>query len=394
MTKNTSVILQPEYVEHFQCDGTKCNAKCCKNWRITIDINTYRKYQRIKNHSIRNKILSSMEPDSIKAGYVQIKLNSEGACPLICSDSLCYIQRNLGADALSNTCSLYPRIVRHIGDCQLRTLSMTCPVAAEAALFSEHGMDIKNLLSGNEDALWKFALKSKNCKIDADTNLAANVILGSLSILQNTYYTFEQRMVVLGLFLDKADELKALPNSAEAIFETALFYNGDEFATQVQEIFANWTFYPTAHGQLLEGILASLQDKTKISNIFLLIRQVHDYTKNYPDFHSLTQNTFGTAIDKYWQQEFICRGFPFCMEGSFLHNYFAYIIAYKIWEMCLYHYCCKSEGQISRNEFLNLVTRYSENLNHLGNFIHYLVQYTAPFEKEPIKLMQVLLRLK
>ena len=82
------------------------------------------------------------------------------------------------------------------------------------------------------------------------------------------------------------------------------------------------------------------------------------------------------------------------MEGSFLHNYFAYIIAYKIWEMCLYHYCYKSEGQISRNEFLNLVTRYSENLNHLGNFIHYLVQYTAPFEKEPIKLMQVLLRLK
>ena len=89
MAKNTSVILQPEYVEHFQCDGTKCNAKCCKNWRITIDINTYRKYQRIKNHSIRNKILSSMEPDGIKAGCVQIKLNSEGACPLICSDSLC-----------------------------------------------------------------------------------------------------------------------------------------------------------------------------------------------------------------------------------------------------------------------------------------------------------------
>ena len=44
------IILQPKYVADFKCDGSKCNAKCCRsNWRIEIDVDTYKKYQRIKN---------------------------------------------------------------------------------------------------------------------------------------------------------------------------------------------------------------------------------------------------------------------------------------------------------------------------------------------------------
>ena len=94
--------------------------------------------------------------------------------------------------------------------------------------------------------------------------MAANVILGSLSILQNTCYTLEKRMVILGFFLDKADEMKSSQNSAEAISELALFYNSDDFKRQIQEIFDNWIFYPTAHGQLLTGILTWLVSKITI----------------------------------------------------------------------------------------------------------------------------------
>ena len=394
MNKTTSVILQPEYVEHFQCDGNKCNAKCCKKWRIDIDIDTYKKYQRIKNPIIRNKIISSMEPNSVCAGTMKIKLNSDKACSLICEDNLCYIQRNLGADALSDVCQYYPRGVRYIGDCQVRILSMTCPVAAEEALFSAHGMDIKNILPGKESNPWKIALQSKKLVDKIDTKMAANVILGSLSILQNTCYTLEKRMVILGFFLDKADEMKSSQNSAEAISELALFYNSDDFKRQIQEIFDNWIFYPTAHGQLLTGILTFFTRKKIFPEISSLIKQAQDYENIYPDFSKLTQKVFGEALDRYWQQEFLFHGFPFCMEGSFMHNYFAYLIGYKIWEMCLYDFFSAYDGMISRNDILYLVTKYSEVFDHMRSFVGYLVKYTAPFEEEPIKLMQVLLCLK
>ena len=105
------------------------------------------------------------------------------------------------------------------------------------------------------------SITEKKLVDNIDTKVDANVILGSLSILQNTCYTLEKRMVLLGFFLDKADELKSLPHSAEAVSELALFYNSDAFKRQIQELFDNWIFYPTAHGQLLTGILTFLQEK-------------------------------------------------------------------------------------------------------------------------------------
>lgn len=395
MKNKKNIILQPEYVKTFQCDGNKCNAKCCKDgWRIDIDIETYKKYQRIKNPVIRKKILSIFEPNMGYVGAMQIKLNQDGACPMVGADNLCYIHRNLGADMLSLTCQVYPRIVIYIGDCQLRTLSMTCPVAAEMALFSEHGMNIENVMFENESDAWKMASRYDKLVENIDAVLAANVILGSLSILQNTCYTLEQRMIILGFFLDKADELKLLPNGAEAIADLAVFYSSDEFKVQMQDIFADWVFYPAAHGQLLTGILNFLQEKGIFSDVSMLMKQALEYGGKYSDYSRQIQGIFGTAIDRYWQQEFILRGFPFRLKGSFLHNYFSCLLAYKVWEMCIYSYCDICDGQITKNDFLNLVTIYSKKLDHMKNFAGYLVKYTAPFEAEPIKLMQVLLRLE
>ena len=58
MNDNT-IILQPRYVADFQCDGSKCNAKCCGNkWRIGIDADTYKKYQRMQR---KDKDLETVE---------------------------------------------------------------------------------------------------------------------------------------------------------------------------------------------------------------------------------------------------------------------------------------------------------------------------------------------
>ena len=78
------IILQPKYVADFQCDGSKCNAKCCGNkWRIGIDVDTYKKYQRIKN-------------------------------PALCYAKIICAMFNV----IYNTCKGYPRIAKNIGKYQ------------------------------------------------------------------------------------------------------------------------------------------------------------------------------------------------------------------------------------------------------------------------------------
>mgnify|MGYP004421668127 CR=1 FL=1 len=102
-------IYQFKYVDRFKCDGNICNAQCCgANWTIYIDHAAYKKIHWIKNQSVRNKILSSITKTADGKNYC-IKLDKNGKCPLVCKDNLCYIQRNLGADALSTTCQIYPR---------------------------------------------------------------------------------------------------------------------------------------------------------------------------------------------------------------------------------------------------------------------------------------------
>ena len=191
MSNKNIIILQPKYVADFQCDGSKCNAKCCRNsWRIDIDMETYKKYQRIKNPAMRKHILSSIQPSTVKTGF-QIKFNEEGACPLLCEDNLCYIQHNLGEEGLSETCCSYPRRVQNIGEYQIRLLSMTCPVAAEKAVYSKDGMVINQFVGNSVSRAWKLATEAEKVKKSSDVLQAINIIMGGLIILQNIAYNFE-----------------------------------------------------------------------------------------------------------------------------------------------------------------------------------------------------------
>ena len=145
---------------------------------------------------------------------------------LLCEDNLCYIQRNLGEDVLSNTCKGYPRSVKNIGKYQFRLLTMTCPVAAEKALFSSDSMNIQQVDIEKDTAAWKLVANLGENVNMADEMVAIHIIMGGLSILQNVSYTFEQRLVLLGLFLDRGEDCQ---QDVETVAGLIDYYNSGEF---------------------------------------------------------------------------------------------------------------------------------------------------------------------
>ena len=387
---NQSIILQPKYVGDFQCDGSKCNAKCCKNsWRIDIDMEAYKKYQRIKNPSMRKKILASMQPSTRQAGF-EIKFNEEGVCPLLCDDNLCYIQKNMGVGALSTTCKVYPRNAIHIGDYQFRTLSMTCPVAAEAALFSDNAMELQQVVGIEDTEAWQLETKyGKSKNVDKDL-LAVHIVMGGLSILQNTAYSFEQRLVLLGLFIDRVEDIQ---QDVDAVAELIDYYNSDVFQQEILGLWENWQHYPTAHRQLLVGIVKVLQQKKKITSIdpFMSIL-TDDYDKLYQDKYNAIQEHIGKVLDRYWQHEWLYHAFPYAFNGSLMHNYFAYLITFEFCKMIIYS-SYKLDKPWNEKDILDTLDILSYLFDHKIGIMEILVKETAVFEQEPLKLMQVLLRL-
>ena len=390
LMSNQSIILQPKYVGNFQCDGSKCNAKCCGKWRIDIDMETYKKYQRIKNPAMRKKILSSIQPSTIQTGF-QIELNNKGVCPLLCEDNLCYIQRNMGEGALSQTCKVYPRMVQQIGNYQFRMLAMTCPVAAEYALLSPNAMELQQISCEEDTSAWKLMAKNCNMKNVPNDLAAVHIMMGGLAILQNTSYTFEQRLVLLGLFLDRVEDCQ---QDVEAVSGLIEYYNSDVFQQEISNLWENWQYYPVAHHQFMNGIITVLKQEKE-----LLISSEHwqvmnDYYNNvYEERQHLVQERLGSVLERYWQHEWLFHAYPYSFSGGFLHNYFSYLIAYELCQLVIHSTYALDNAWDERN-ILDVLGEFSKSFDHKRDFSKTLVKETAYFEREPIKLMQVLLRLK
>ena len=387
---NEIFILQPKYVADFQCDGSKCNAKCCGNrWRISIDVDNYKKYQRIKNPAMRKKILSSIKPSTNKIGF-EINFGEGKSCPLLCEDNLCYVQRNLGEDVLSNTCKCYPRSVKNIGKYQFRLLSMTCPVAAEKALYSSDSMNIQQVDIEKDTAAWELVANlGENVNI-ADEMVAIHIIMGGLSILQNRSYTFEQRLVLLGLFLDRVEDCQ---QDVETVAGLIDYYNSDMFQQEIFGLWKKWPHYSKAHKQFMTGIITVLQEE-KIVLLGAPWQTMNEHHNSiYEQRHKLIQEKFGSALERYWQHEWLFHGYPYSFCGGFLHNYFSYLIAYEMCQLLIYSAYALDEGW-EENNILDVLGMFSKILDHRRDFSKALVKETEIFEKEPLKLMQVLLRLQ
>ena len=389
MSDNT-IILQPQYVADFQCDGSQCNAKCCGNkWKISIDVDTYKKYQRIKNPIMRKKILSSIKPSTNRIGF-EINFGKGTSCPLLCEDNLCYVQLNLGEEALSNTCKGYPRVVKQVGKYQFRLLSMTCPVAAEKALLYSDGINIQQLSIENDTAAWKLAANRVEKKSIDDDLAAVHVIMGGLSLLQNNYYTFEQRLVLLGLFLDRVENCQ---QDLEAVAGVIDYYNSHEFQQEISSLWDNWQYYETAHKQFMTGTFKILQQEKQLQSIAPWLASNINYDTLYEERNQIVNDCIGNILERYWQHEWVFRIFPFALQGSFMHNYFAYVIAYEICQLYIYStYELYKSGD--KNDILEILGSFSKMLDHREDFLNALVKKSAYFEREPLKLMQVLLRLQ
>ncbi|NMP28104.1 flagellar protein FliB [Rahnella sp. SAP-1] len=131
------LVSQPAYVTRFSCIGAACRDHCCKRWEITLDKTTYNKYLKSEIPNIRK-----IAQEHIKVGkksfqhWANMSLDSEGNCFYLNEQRLCEVHKQLGADALSYTCTIYPRVNQVYKNEELKSLNMSCPEASKQILFS------------------------------------------------------------------------------------------------------------------------------------------------------------------------------------------------------------------------------------------------------------------
>lgn len=148
MSKFSPQAQAPRYVQSFQCVGSACVETCCAGWLVNIDKATYQKYQNVKTEPLAGLLRQHVHKASGTArslGYGVIELKSEQACPFLDTAKLCSIQTTLGPEALSRTCSDYPRNYTHDGTHIGLNASLSCPEAARLALTHADAMEMSSI---------------------------------------------------------------------------------------------------------------------------------------------------------------------------------------------------------------------------------------------------------
>ena len=133
--------IKPIFVCKFKCVGPECLMSCCRGWTISIDKKTHQKYVLSPHTEIaaiakKNLILQRKGKNS----YSRVKLNEKGDCPFIDENKLCMVHRDLGEEALSHTCSTYPRSSTRYQDETRHTMTLSCPEVVRRVLFDPDAM--------------------------------------------------------------------------------------------------------------------------------------------------------------------------------------------------------------------------------------------------------------
>lgn len=385
--QETRKYFQPKYVRHFKCDGSKCNARCCKYWIIDIDKKSYEDYEKIESEE--KEITSKMKYFEQRKGYVAL-MNKDYACSCLTEDNLCMIQKNYGEKYLSITCQTYPRSICNMGGIYERSLSMTCPVAAELALLPKDVMEFE-IVEEPVNAESKVATKLIVSQPEIVPNMF-DIQSAAICIMQERTLTLDQRLAVLGFFLDRVDELTTTKKETE-ISKLAEMYMSEEFvAENILLLLVDIHFNPKDFVKiLLGGVLETLYGEENaprkifevvifdaVRNVFELMPDengtvsVNDTAEKYMSLNPQREEfiqRYGTMLENYLVNEFFMNFYPWRLhDKNILHNYGVFIATYKIVELFTFSMAQKY-NVLDTKEMLKVITQISTSIDNSPPYI-------------------------
>jgi len=376
MEKNY-LYFQPEYVSKFKCDGAKCNAHCCKGWAITIDEPTYKKYSKLAD---AKEITSHIKFNSELKAYV-VTLDERNFCPMLTENNLCRLQCDYGEGILSVTCTTYPRITCSFGNFFERSLIMTCPVAAEMILFQEEPMKFKwlsipeKIHNGGKIAGRALPLTKESLSVFFETQLAM------ISILQERRLSLDQRLITLGFFLDKLQELILGKADRDTLLNLIWAYKSEEFLVWggVASLFPNFSgdaknFLPLIMkligytipyfrgSKFFDALEKVLEIKPDEKGQVFIKEIIPRYERLEVDRDAFLEK-YSTVLENYLVNELFLNCYPLrFINENITRNFAIFLISYKIFELIFFS--AVQENLNSKDDILEIVDWFTNKMDH------------------------------
>lgn len=205
-------IVKFKYFDEFHCIGPECRDSCCKYWSIQLSKREYLDYKKMpcspELRSIIDTAFKRIKGSVNTSAYAEMKLKENGNCPFLGEDSLCMLQKELGENVLSLTCSVFPRLNTFVGlDTLLQSCTATCCRVVEILMQHPEGLEIvEEEYDGKDKYINDYRGSNHAIKnTHKEYPYFWNILNAKIDILQNRNFTVPERMLILGYYCQKVD---------------------------------------------------------------------------------------------------------------------------------------------------------------------------------------------
>ena len=397
MQKN---ITAPDYYSKFNCIGASCEDTCCNGWwNVTIDYDTFQKYQQNTQPELVPLFKIAVSKNTLPSAdnsnnFGLMKMQANGECHFFQQDKLCAIQKFMGAEALSDTCRLYPRNLNQFGSRREKSLGISCPEAARLILLNPHPMRFE--LIGEESAIDVKAFASYRFPSQGEGDPQQIAILDDfrtviVAILQFRELSLGARVMLLGFLLDEVNQIisaESFSHAAELLPTLESFLGMLSNYAQIEAQFAQIESRIPRKLEMVAQLI--FQSLGSASNRFKKCLQaafeglqvdknsatatgdmLHQYAQNYDAFYRPFFQEREYIFENYLVNQIVTRLFPFT-RGTYLDLYRELVGNLAVIQVLLVGIATNHKG-LNEELVIQLFQTFARNSNHNRSHLDNLI---------------------
>ena len=204
--------------------------------------------------------------------------------------------------------------------------------------------------------------------IEATDELKSHMIeiqVAMISILQERTLSIDQRLIVLGFFVDRLAEIFS-DFDEDALTKLIAAYESKKFlAEQVPLMLQSVSFDAENFIEFMRGLLKKLFDEENLNKHKKFLETVNNA------FPRLSEKNFfvtehSAFFENFLVNELFLSTFPWKFEGSIAQNFSAFVAEYKLFELITFSVSLK--GFTGKKDFIDTAGWFTTRFDHSKEF--------------------------
>jgi len=260
-------------------------------------------------------------------------------------------------------------------------MTLTCPTVAEMVLFGREPLKFELVtVPTRKLGFNKLEVPEKFREHMIDIQVA------EISILQERTLTIDQRLIVLGFFLERLEKISADELDCDALIKLIAAYESKSFlASEVPSMLARVHFNALNFVGLMLNIFESLYSVMHLESGRRFVNAVAETLQLKPDENNSVSaasvaaryenlaaerknfsEQYAPFLENYLVNDLFTNCYPWRFTASITQNYAMFAATYKVFELMTF--AAVSNGFGGKDDLLKLVEFFTTQTNHMCGF--------------------------